>query len=114
VQKVKNVAQKCRQVSNQKVIEVVADLTIDEDIKRLVKTTVDEFGKIDILVNNAGICRMVSIDNPTYMEKYEQIMNTNTRGVVLLTSLAIPYLEKTKGSIINISSIAGLKPVSFL
>jgi len=77
----------------------------------LVEKTIEEFGKIDILVNNAGIGSMISIKDPNIMESFDTVMNTNVRCVLLLTSLVVPYLEKTKGSIINISSCAGLRPV---
>ena len=111
-ERIKSVAGKCGKVSKQKIIGVVADVLKDEDIKRLAKQTIDTFGRIDILVNNAGIGGMQSITSPDLMDSYEKVMNTNVRGVVFLTSLLVPYLEKTKGSIINISSVTGLRPVS--
>jgi short-subunit dehydrogenase len=109
--KIKNVAQKCRQISGEQVLEVKADLLKDNEVKNLFEKTIKEFGKIDILVNNAGVGSMNSIKDPNIMESFDTIMNTNVRCVLLLTSLVVPYLEKTKGSIINISSSAGLKPV---
>lgn len=108
---VKKVAEKCRQASNEKVIEVVADLLKDDDAKRLIDTTIDAFGTIDVLVNNAGIGSTTFIDDSKLMNVYEATMNTNVRSVLLLTSLAVPYLVKSKGSIINISSDAAVKPV---
>jgi short-subunit dehydrogenase len=109
--KIKNVAQKCRQISGEQVLEVKADLLKDNEVKNLFEKTIKEFGKIDILVNNAGVGSMNSIKDPNIMESFDTIMNTNVRCVLLLTSLVVPYLEKTKGSIINISSCAGLRPV---
>jgi NAD(P)-dependent dehydrogenase (short-subunit alcohol dehydrogenase family) len=108
--KIKNVAQKCRQISGEKVLEVKADLLKDNEVKNLFEKTIKEFGKIDILVNNAGVGSMNSIKDPNIMESFDTVMNTNVRCVLLLTSLVVPYLEKTKGSIINISSCAGLIP----
>ncbi len=81
-------------------------------MKRLVETTVKQFGKIDVLVNNAGAGALTSIVAPNLMETYEKIMKLDLRAVVYLTHLAIPYLEKTKGKIVNISSIGGIKPVN--
>jgi NADP-dependent 3-hydroxy acid dehydrogenase YdfG len=46
------------------------------------------------------------------MKNYETIMSTNVKGVLLLSALAVPYLEKTKGNIINVSSTGGMRPVS--
>ncbi len=110
-QKIKAVAEKCRQNSQQKVLEVVADMAKDEDIKSLLNKTINEFGKLDVLVNNAGIGKRTLYSDPNIMNTYEEIMNTNVRGVLLLSTLSVPFLEKTKGNIINISSIGGLKPV---
>ena len=108
------VAQQCSKCSPHglKALEVVADLTKDEDCKKLIQKTIDTFGQIDILVNNAGAGAFSSISDQKIMDVYEHIMKTDLRSVVYLTHLAIPHLEKTKGVIINISSVAGLKPVS--
>lgn len=110
--KIKAVAEKCRQLSQQKVLEVVADLTKYEDIERLIYETINEFGKLDVLVNNAGICQFSPIESPDLMQIYDKTFETNVRGVVYLTSLSVPYLEKTKGNIVNVSSVCGLRPVS--
>ena len=50
------------------------------------------------------------MDNFT-MENYEYIMNVNLRAPIKLTQLAVPHLTKTRGNIINVSSIGGLRPV---
>lgn len=62
------------------------------------------------MVNNAGFGRVTKITDGNAMEEFDHIMNTNIRAVVNLTHLAIPYLEQTRGNIINVSSIAALKP----
>ncbi len=111
-QKIKAVAEKCRQLSHQKVLEVVADMTKDEDMKRLMNETINAFGKLDVLVNNAGVFKFTPVTDPHMMKNYETIMSTNVKGALLLSTLAVPYLEKTKGNIINVSSIAGMRPVS--
>jgi short-subunit dehydrogenase len=77
----------------------------------LVESTVKQFGKIDVLVNNAGAGSFTNIVDPNLMENYEKVMKIDLRAVVYLTHLTIPYLEKTKGNIINISSAAAIKPV---
>jgi NAD(P)-dependent dehydrogenase (short-subunit alcohol dehydrogenase family) len=111
--RIKNVAEKCRIISKQKAIEVKADLTKESEVKSLINKTIDEFGRLDILVNNAGIGKFSSIDDPNLMQIFDTTMNTNVRSVLFVTSLAVPYLEKSKGSIVNISSIFGLKPVLY-
>ncbi|CAD0197527.1 unnamed protein product [Chrysodeixis includens] len=89
-------------------LSVVADLGKEADIERLVKETIDHFGQLDVLVNNAGIMKMGSIEN-TSLEQYDSIMNTNVRGPYYLTMLATPHLVKSKGNIVNVSSVAGLR-----
>lgn len=111
---VKRVAKQCLSVSPKglKPLEVIADITKDEDAKRLIEATAKEFGKIDVLVNNAGAGFITTITDPNVMESYEKVMKIDLRAVVYLVHLAIPYLEKTKGNIVNISSVGGIKPFS--
>uniref|UniRef100_A0A2A4JIH1 Short-chain dehydrogenase n=1 Tax=Heliothis virescens TaxID=7102 RepID=A0A2A4JIH1_HELVI len=103
-EKLNNVAKKCG-----KPLVLVADVTKDEDAKKIVDETVRVFGKLDILVNNAGIGGSVSIQAENAMEIFDKLMNTNLRSVVYITHLATPHLVKTKGNIVNMSSVAALR-----
>lgn len=85
-----------------------ADLTKETDIEKIVQNTVDHYGKIDVLINNAGIIEMGSIEN-TSLAQYDRLMNTNVRSIYYLTMLAVPHLVKTKGNIVNISSVNGIR-----
>jgi NAD(P)-dependent dehydrogenase (short-subunit alcohol dehydrogenase family) len=89
----------------------VADLTKQDDAKRLVETTIKQYGKLDVLVNNAGSGVLSSIKDDKILEEFDKVFNIDVRAVVEMIHLSIPYLEKSKGTIINISSIAGLSPV---
>ncbi|XP_045772198.1 uncharacterized oxidoreductase SERP2049-like [Maniola jurtina] len=86
---------------------VYADLSKDEDIQKIIDETIDKFGRIDILVNNAGTYANASILSGNIMDSYDFIMRVNLRALIYLTSLAAPYIVKTKGNIINISSVVG-------
>ncbi|XP_075983661.1 3-oxoacyl-[acyl-carrier-protein] reductase FabG-like [Anticarsia gemmatalis] len=89
------------------VLSIKADITKDEEAKSVIDQTVDKFGKIDVLVNNAGLLKKVGILDADYMQAYDVTMNLNMRALALLTNLAAPYIVKTKGNIVNVSSIAG-------
>lgn len=106
VTKLKTVEESSRKIGN-KVHVIQADVSKDDDARRIIEETIDTFGKLDILVNNAGIIRNASILDGKLFDYYDEIMNINLRSVVFLTTLAAPYLIKTKGNIINISSIGG-------
>lgn len=84
---------------------IVGDVTKDAD--RIINETIKHFGQLDVLVNNAGIGFPDSIVDFD-VSQYDRIMNVNIRSMIVLTNLAVPHLEKTKGNIINISSICGL------
>jgi NAD(P)-dependent dehydrogenase (short-subunit alcohol dehydrogenase family) len=62
-------------------------------------------------INSAGIQIPGSIETAK-LEDYDKQMNTNVRSLFVLTQLAVPYLIKTKGNIVNVSSVAGLRSVS--
>ena len=109
--KIKEIVEKCEKLCQQKAIGVKADILDEKDVNKLVEETIKEFGKIDILVNNAGVGATLPFGSEDYIESYDRIMNTNVRSVQVLTLLVVPYLQKSKGNIINISSIAGLRPV---
>ncbi len=111
-QKIRNVVENCRKLSKQKVIGVKTDLLKDNEVESLVQTTIREFETIDLLINGANMTIRCSITDPNIMESYDKVINTNVRSVLLLTSLVVPHLQTTKGSIINLMSDSDLKPVS--
>ena len=87
---------------------VMLDVTNEAQWQGAVAATVARFGKLDILVNNAGIFRGNPVEDTTTQE-WDQIMDINAKGVFLGTKLVIPEMRKAGGgSIINISSVAGL------
>ena len=84
------------------------DVTSESNWQDVVATTVARFGKLDILVNNAGIFRTERVED-TSEQSWDQVMDVNAKGVFLGTKAAIPEMRKVGGgSIVNISSIAGL------
>nr|AAL85624.1 short-chain dehydrogenease/reductase [Aedes aegypti] len=96
-------------VGKQKPLILVADVTKQEDNVRVIEETIKKFGKLDVLVNNAGRGVFGSIET-TSLDQLDDMLNTNLRGAYHLTILAVPHLIKSKGNIVNVSSITGLKP----
>lgn len=91
---------------------VLGSLEQEKTLKELVRKTIEKFKKIDILVNAAGIAAKPGTDFDS-MENFQFVMDVNCKAPVNLALLCIPHLEKTKGNIVNISSIASLITVGF-
>ncbi|WP_210486181.1 SDR family oxidoreductase [Rufibacter aurantiacus] len=87
-------------------LAVIGDVSIEEDCRRLIEETVARFGKIDVMLNNAGIS-MRALFQEVDLDVIRQLMDINFWGTVYCTKYALPYLLKTKGSVIGVSSIAG-------
>lgn len=81
------------------------------EVPKIMSSCIDHFGQLDVLVNNAGVFKWSHTIAEPSVDDYDWIMNTNVRAVYQLTSLAIPHLIKTKGNIVNVSSVAGLRSV---
>ncbi|MRX48983.1 SDR family oxidoreductase [Paracoccus sp. S-4012] len=92
----------------QSVLPVVADVSIPEQVERMVAEATTRFGRIDALVNNAGVA-LFSRVGQTAFEQWREVMETNLDGVFLCTQALIPALSETKGAIVNIASISGLR-----
>lgn len=90
-------------------IGISADIRNEEDVKNVVEQTVKKFGRLDILVNNAGIFPKIKQLHEIDESEWQEVLDVNLTGQFRFTKAAIPYLKKTSGSIINISSDAGLK-----
>jgi NAD(P)-dependent dehydrogenase (short-subunit alcohol dehydrogenase family) len=90
-------------------IFVKTDVAIENDVRSLVEKTVDTFGRLDYAVNNAGIGEKMTPLVEQTSEKFDQIMNTNVRGIWLSMKYEIPKMIKNGGgAIVNTSSGAGL------
>ncbi|MDW3214599.1 MAG: SDR family oxidoreductase [Ilumatobacteraceae bacterium] len=89
---------------------VPLDVTDESDWERAVDATLDTWGRLDVLVNNAGIVDMTPIEDTT-REAYERIIAVNQTGTFLGMRSVIDAMKDNGGSIINISSTAGLMGV---
>lgn len=93
------------------VIPIKADITSPEECQNLIEETINKLGKIDILVNNAGRTMWCRFDEIHDLNIIDEIMKPNFYGAVYCTYYALPYLYKTNGQIVAISSVAGLTGV---
>lgn len=92
-------------------LAVKTDIRKEEEVINMVSKAVNAFGRIDILVNNAGVAYGKYLVE-TSTEEYNEIMDTNVKGMFFCTKYALPHLLKRgEGRIVNISSGAGKRGI---
>jgi meso-butanediol dehydrogenase/(S,S)-butanediol dehydrogenase/diacetyl reductase len=96
--------------NNGKAIFVQGDVSEPKTAEKIVKETIEAFGKIDILFNNAGIVIPWRVDNMS-LEDWIRTFEVNVYGVFLVTKACLPELKKTKGTIIHNASVLAVKGV---
>jgi NAD(P)-dependent dehydrogenase (short-subunit alcohol dehydrogenase family) len=89
-------------------LTLTADVTNGDEGARAIDETISRFGRLDVLVNAAGHISSGSIEN-TALSAWDAMMNVNLRAVFQLMQTAVPHLIKTKGNIVNVSSVTGLR-----
>ena len=89
-------------------LTMTVDVTNSEQGQRAIDETIKRFGRLDVLVNAAGHISTGSIEN-TSLAAWDAMMNVNLRAVFQLMQIAAPHLIKTKGNIVNVSSVTGLR-----
>ena len=93
---------------------VQGDISHPGDCEKLVAATVERFGRLDVLVNNAGVTQVIPHEDLDAVtdEVFRRILEVNVMGTWRLTRLAMPHLKADGGgSVVNVSSIAGLRPL---
>lgn len=84
------------------------DVSDPGSVDGMIAEALRHFGQIDSLINNAGVADFGPIEGTTF-DRWRTVMATNLDGVFLTSQAAIPALKQTKGSIVNIASISGLR-----
>ncbi|XP_022117395.1 3-oxoacyl-[acyl-carrier-protein] reductase FabG-like [Pieris rapae] len=90
-----------------KYLVIKADVSEDQDTKRIIEEVIRKLSKLDVLVNNAGLITFGSILDGRILEAFDSVMKVNIRAHINITNLAAPHLIKSKGNIVNVSSVVG-------
>ncbi|XP_052049522.1 17-beta-hydroxysteroid dehydrogenase 14 [Apodemus sylvaticus] len=86
---------------------IPGDVTQEGDLQTLISETLSRFGHLDCVVNNAGYHPPAQSPEETSAQSFRQLLEVNLLGTYTLTKLALPHLRKSRGNIINISSLVG-------
>lgn len=86
-------------------------MSVEKDCEDAVGKAVDKFKRLDVLIPCAGILTSGPLETIS-MDEYDRLMNINCRSIILLMKLCVPHLVETKGNIVNVSSVTGIRAVS--
>ncbi len=106
-ERLREVAAVCASHGTQTLV-VQTDVSIEAQCRHLIAATAEKFGRIDALINNAGRSAHALFQDVQDLGWYEELMRINFWGSVWCTHAALPWLKKSKGSIVAVSSLAGL------
>jgi NAD(P)-dependent dehydrogenase (short-subunit alcohol dehydrogenase family) len=90
------------------VLPVECDVSQEDQVSAMLQTVVQWSGRVDVLVNNAGVADFAAIQDTTF-ERWQTVMRTNLDGVFLCSQAVLPALRESRGCIVNIASISGLR-----
>jgi NAD(P)-dependent dehydrogenase (short-subunit alcohol dehydrogenase family) len=90
------------------VLTLTVDVTSSDEAKRAIDEAISKFSRLDVFVNAAGHISTGSIET-TSLTAWDAMMNVNLRAVFQLMQMASPHLVETKGNIVNVSSVTGLR-----
>ncbi len=96
------------EIGGDRALAVQADISAKDQAARLVRETVDRFGRVDVVVNNAGVVLPGTADMLDDGD-FDQMMAVNVGGVRHVSLAALPELRKVQGNIVNISSVSGMR-----
>lgn len=89
-------------------LPLVRDISNPQDAPAALRDVLDRFGRLDALVNNAGVADFGPIDE-TDFDRWRRVMETNLDGTFLMSQAALPALKESRGALVNIASISGLR-----
>ncbi|HOQ48308.1 MAG TPA: SDR family NAD(P)-dependent oxidoreductase [Candidatus Kapabacteria bacterium] len=107
-EKLNEIASDIQSKYNVKVLARVCDVRNYEQVKETIDSLPPEWKTIDVLINNAGLARGLEKIQDGFIEKWEEMIDTNVKGLLYVTRCVLPIMiERNYGDIINIGSIAG-------
>lgn len=109
-EKLDEIAKDIERLYHVNTLVVIADLSKHDDCKKVIDMTIETFGSLNILINNAGISQRAMFADLD-LSVIHKVMDINYWAGVYTTKYALPYLLKTKGSVVAISSISGYSPL---
>ncbi|WP_046757548.1 SDR family NAD(P)-dependent oxidoreductase [Kordia jejudonensis] len=95
------------EIGKEQALVISGDMSKPEDVENLINKTVDTYDRVDVLINNAAIFVGGTIDEVS-LEDWNKQLAINATGPFLTIKNAAKHLEKSKGSVINVSSVSGL------
>lgn len=99
--------------NGKRITAIKADMSKKDEVERLVKESIEQWGRLDVVVSNHGwtqIRNFQDLDDNVVEEDWDRCFNMNVKSHLWLFHAVKPYLEKTDGSFISTASIAGVKP----
>ena len=108
-ERLEEVSKECQQRGGRAIV-IPTDIADQSQCKKLIESTVGNYGRIDTLINNAGFAVASRFDALHDLNLFEQVIRVNFLGSVYCTYYALPYLKETRGRLVGISSLRGKFP----
>jgi len=108
--RLEEVAESCEQLGATTLV-VPTDVADPQACEEMIRSAIAKFSRIDVLVNNAGMSMWSTVEDVQDVSRFKHIMDVNFLGSVYCTKFALPFLKRTRGRIVAISSVASLTGV---